>query len=257
MKFHISGFLLSACILSGCAKDHSLAPPVDSETVTVTIKVPPELIPEALEVMYRSEICKYFTRGGSGQRVELDGYHAVTTSLVRREQTDFYQARLPKDGGGRCQWHLANITFGVAYPEANRFGEGVKYGAGGGVVVKFDKNRASRDGLSQKVEGDLILKKDFYPWISERFLGGHRKAIHIRGDGGIYDSYEAPRASVIYFEPVLHSDYLSYVVQPRVKKPGNHAIITYPDGSIQADGRRWGPDFRKLQAIRLKADGKE
>ena len=103
----------------------------------------------------------------------------------------------------------------------------------------------------------MILKKDFYPWISERFLGGHRKAIHIRGDGGIYDIYEAPRARVIYFEPVLHSDYLSYVVQPRVKKPGNHAIITYPDGSIQADGRRWGPDFRKLQAIRLKAEGKE
>ena len=254
MKINISGVLLSVSILSGCATDYRLAPPADSETVAVTLKVPAELTPKAFRAMYRSVTCKYVTRGGSGQRIELDGYHPVTPLLERQGQTDLYKVMLLKDGGGHCKWHLANITFGVSYPEVNRFGEGVKYGAGGGVVVKFDKNRASRDGPSQEVEGDLIIKKDFYPWISERFIELPGKAINIRGDGDIYDVYEAPRASIIYFEPVLHSDYVSYVVQPRVKKPGNHAVITYPDGSIQADGRRWGPDFHRLQAIRLRAE---
>ena len=159
MKIYIIGILLSVVVTSGCARDKSLAPPASSETVTVTLKVPPELIPEALEVMYRSEMCKYSTRGGSGQRVDLDGYHAVTTSFVRQGQTQFYKATLPKDGGGRCKWHLANITFGVAFPDSNSFGEGVKYGAGGGVVVKFDNNRASRDGPTVDVAGDLIIKK--------------------------------------------------------------------------------------------------
>lgn len=42
--------------LSGCAKDYSLAPPVDSELITVTVKVPKELEAETMNVMYRSAI---------------------------------------------------------------------------------------------------------------------------------------------------------------------------------------------------------
>lgn len=252
--FYVAAFVFSAC---GCTKDYSLDPPADSGSITVTLKVPPELIPEELKAMYRSTTCKYSKRGSSGQEIKLDGYHPVTRSLRRQGQTDLYTITLPKDGGGRCKWHLANITFGVAYPDSNTFGEGVRYGAGGGMVVKFDHNRASRDGYTKEVTGDLIIKKDYYPWISERHLGGHRKAINIRGDGDIYDIYKAPEAQTIYFEPILHSNYLSHSDAPKVRQPGNYAVITYPDGSTQADGRQWGPDFRRLQAIRLKAEGQQ
>ena len=256
MKPYINAVLLSACILSGCAKDHGLSPPVDSETVTVTIKVPPELIPEKLKAMYRSTTCKYLTRGGSGQRIELDGYHPVALALRRQDDADLYKATLPKDGGGNCKWHLANITFGVEYPEPNVYGPGIAYGSGGGVVVKFDDNRASRDGPEQSVAGDLILKKDYYPEIYEWFLGGYRKTVSLLGAGATYSVYKAPHAREVYFEPILHSGYAVNSVGPKIKKPGNHAQITYPDGSIQSDGE-WGPDFRRLQAIRLKAEGKE
>ena len=256
MKACIIGVLLSACIMSGCAKDYSLAPPANSESLTVTLKVPPGLIPKNFEAMYRSGVCKRLARGGTGQRIELEGYHGVTLPLMRQGLSDLYKVTLPKDGGGRCEWHLANITFGVAYPESNSFGEGVLHGTGGGVVVKFDNNRASRDGPTEEVSGDLIIRKDYYPWIFESFVGGYRKSVNILGEGSIYLIYKAPRAAAIYFESVLHSSYVVHSIGPKVQKFGDYPDVLYPDGSFEPD-RPWQPSFSKLQAIRLKLEGKQ
>lgn len=243
--------------LSGCAKDYSLAPPPDSEQITVTVKVPKELAAETLEVMYRSAICKRTTRGASGQVIELEGYHGIDVQLQRQGQSDLYQASLPMDGGGACQWHLSNVMFGVAYGDPTRFGENVTYGAGGGVVVMFDHNRPSRSsGLPIKIDGDLTIKKDYYPWLSEAFLGGYRKQISLAGEGNIYLSYQALQARQVYFEPVLHSEFAVYSVQPKEKKKGNHTAFTYPGGNVVTDGRS-DPDFRKLQAIRLAVESKK
>ncbi|MBD8571707.1 hypothetical protein IFT86_22050, partial [Pseudomonas syringae] len=43
--------LIVLASLSGCAKDYGLAPPVDSEKITVTIKVPKDLKAETMLVM--------------------------------------------------------------------------------------------------------------------------------------------------------------------------------------------------------------
>jgi hypothetical protein len=41
--------IFSLCVsLSGCAKDQRLAPPLDSEQMTITVKVPQELETESL-----------------------------------------------------------------------------------------------------------------------------------------------------------------------------------------------------------------
>jgi len=131
--------------LSGCAKDRSLAPPADSEQMTITIKVPDELEPEMLKAMYRSATCKRITHGASGQRIELQGYHGIEVQLEQQGQSDLFQARLPMDGGGACQWHLSNVTFGVAYADPGRFGENVTYGAGGGgwsCLIIIDRREA-------------------------------------------------------------------------------------------------------------------
>jgi hypothetical protein len=243
--------------LSGCAKDRSLAPPPDSEQMTVTVKVPKDLEAETLEAMYRSPICKRITHGSSGQRIELEGYHAVNVQLQREGQSDLYSAKLPIDGGGACQWHLSNIMFGVAYANPTRFGENVTYGAGGGVVVKFDHNRPSLSpGLSINIDGDLTIKKDYYPWVKESFLGGYRKRVSLAGESGIYLFYQALQARKVYFEPVLHSGFLVSSVGPKVKEKGNYATFTYPDGSVEAIARAT-PNFRRLQSIRLEAEGKK
>ncbi|NWA99606.1 hypothetical protein [Pseudomonas gingeri] len=81
--------------LSGCAKDRGLAPPPDSEQITVTVKVPKE-------------------------------FEAETMS---QGQSDLYEAKLPIDGGGKCQWRLSSVIFGVVYSNPTYFGENVTYGA--------------------------------------------------------------------------------------------------------------------------------
>ncbi|MCP1446060.1 hypothetical protein J3D54_005192 [Pseudomonas sp. GGS8] len=242
--------------LSGCAKDYSLAPPPDSEQITVTVKVPKDLVAETLQVMYRSATCKRITHGASGQRIELEGYHSIDVQLQRQGQSDLYQANLAMSGGGACQWHLSNVIFGVAYGNPTRFGENVSYGAGGGVVVVFDQNNSPRGGTGIEVDGDLTIRKEYYPWVTETFLGGYSKRVSLAGEGNIYLSYQALQARQVYFEPVLHSEFAVYSVQPKEKKKGNHTAFTYPDGSVVADGRS-DPDFRKLQAIRLAAESKK
>ena len=237
--------------------DRSLAPPPDSEQMTITVKVPKELKSKTLEVMYRSSVCKRVTHGASGQRVERDGYYGYDMQLERQVETDLYTARLPMDGGGACQWRLSNVMFGVVYADPSRFGEKVTWGTGGGVVVKFDHNRAPRSsGFPIEVDGNLTIRKDYYPWLYERFIGGYERYVSLVGEGGIYVVYQAMQARKVHFEPVLHRDYVVRSVGPKVKKDGNYTAITYPDGSFVADGRA-GPDFLKLQSIRLSAEGKQ
>ncbi|WP_122860163.1 hypothetical protein [Pseudomonas viridiflava] len=135
-------------------------------------------------------------------------------------------------------------------------GEGITYGAGGGVVVVFDHNKPSRSGSSIEVDGDLTIKKDYYPWVSETFLGQYTHHVNLMGEGDIYLGYEALNAKSIYFEPVLHSRFILYSVEPKEKKKGNYTIFTLPDGSVIADGRS-DTKFHKLQAIRKAAEAKQ
>jgi hypothetical protein len=239
--------------LSGCGQDYSLSPPADSELITVTVKVPKELKTETMWVMYRSATCKSITRGSSGQRDERDGHHSVYKEFQRQGQSDLYQIELPKDGGGACRWHLANVTFGVVYADPTRFGENVTAGGGGGVVVVFDHNNSPRGGTGIKVNGDLTIKKSYYPWVKESFIGGYDKRISLAGEGSIYLSYQALQARKVYFEPVLHSDYMVSSEGTKVHSIGSFIKFTYPDGSTVADGK-WEPDFLKLQMIRTGRD---
>jgi hypothetical protein len=249
--------LLTLCVsLSGCAKDQSLAPPPDSESITVTVKVPKELVAETLQVMYRSTLCTFTDHSAFGEAYQRDGYQRTDLQLVREGQSDLYVAKLPIDGGGACQWRLSNVTFGVTYGDPTRFGEGVTYGAGGGVVVIFDHNNSPRGGADIKVEGELTIKKDYYPWIKENFLGGYRKRVSLAGEGDIYLMYQALQARQVYFEPVLHSDFLVKSEGTKVHKIGSFIKFSYPDGTTVADGRSQ-PDFRKLQAIRQAAESKQ
>ncbi|MGV6398099.1 hypothetical protein ACTUVN_004608 [Pseudomonas caspiana] len=225
--------------------------------MTVTVKIPDELEAEILEVMYRSPICKRIKYDSSGQPIELEGYHGINVKLQREGLTDLYSAQLPMDGGGACKWHLSNIMFGIAHANPTRFGENVTYGAGGGVIVMFDHDRPSlSSGLPIKVEGDVIIKKAYYPWVDEDFLGAYKKTVSLVGEGSAYLMYQALQARKVYFEPTLHSAFVIYSSGPKVKKDGNYTSYTYPDGTVVADGG-WHPSFRKLQVIRLAAENQK
>ncbi len=249
-------FLVLFASLSGCSKDYSLAPPADSEKITVTIKVPKELEAETMLVMYRSKLCTFTSRTASGEPYKREGYQKADIQPMQRGQSDLYDAKLPVDGGGACQWRLSNVTFGVAYENPSQFGDGITYGAGGGVVVAFDHNKPSRSGPRIKVDGDLTIIKDYYPWVSETFLGQYTHRVSLIGEGDIYLGYQALQAKHVYFEPVLHSGFVLRSVEPKEKKKGNYTIFTLPDGRVLADGR---PDtkFSKLQEIRMAAEAKQ
>lgn len=241
--------------LTGCAKDQSLAPPVNSEQVIVRLKVPSELKAEAMKVMYRSTLCTFTDHSAYGEPYQRDGYQHMDIEPAQQGRSDVYEAKLSKDGGGACQWRLSNVTFGVSYREPGRFGENVRFGAGGGVVVIFDDNASPRGGANIKVAGDLAIKESYYPWVSEAFIGGYRKTIYLAAEGDIYRMYKAPDAREVYFEPVLHSRFVVRSEQPKVHKKGLFSSFTYPDGSTVADGHSQ-PDFRRLEAIRLAAEKK-
>ncbi|MHC8318629.1 hypothetical protein [Pseudomonas sp. LB3P31] len=244
-------FLCMCFSLSGCAssRDRSLAPPPDSEKINITVKVPKELEVETLEVMYRSATCKRITHGASGQRVETEGHYGIDMQLQRQGDTDLYVADVPKDGGGACRWHLANVTFGVAYANPTKFGESAKYGAGGGVVVMFDQNNSPRGGAGTNIDGDVAIKKEYFPWVHESYLGGYRKRVNLAGIGHIYLKYRASSARKIYFEPVLYSEFLVASQAPKIHKIGSFIKFTYPDGSVVAESQA-RPDYYKLQTIR-------
>ena len=121
-------------------------------------------------------------------------------------------------------------------------------------MVKFDHNRAPiGSGFPIKVDGDLKIKKGYYPWVDEEFLGPYKKTVSLTGEGSIYVVYQALQARQVYFEPVLYSDFVLYSAGPKIKKDGNHTSFTYPDGSVVADGL-WHPNFRRLEAIRFNAE---
>ncbi|WP_122553169.1 hypothetical protein [Pseudomonas viridiflava] len=241
--------------LSGCAKDYGLAPPVDSEKITVTIKVPKDLKAESMRVMYRSSVCTFTGHTGNWVAFKREGYQKLDLEPVRVGESDLYEAKLPVDGGGACQWRLSNVTFGVVHKNPSQFGEDVIPGAGGGVVVVFDHNKPSRSGPSIEVGGDLVIRKDYYPWVKERFLGGHVKRVSLMGAEDIYLGYEALHAKKVYFEPVVHSDFILYSVEPKELKEGRYTRFTFPDGSVVADGRP-NSKFLKLEAIRKAAEAK-
>jgi hypothetical protein len=233
--------------LAGCAKDRSFSPPAENKYVTVTIQVGNELKVEPIRVLYRSAVCKRATYDGNFRRTDVDEYHPFDLLPQRISETDLYEVKLPKDGGGQCKWQLNKVTFDVVYADPKRFGESAVAGGGGGVVVRFYYNSAAASGIL--VKGDLSIEKNYYPWVYEGFLGGYRKRVNIFGGARLYLQYNAPSAERVFFKPVLHPDLITYSKEPKVKKEGNDPVFTYPDGRVISDGNT-EPDLDILEAIR-------
>jgi hypothetical protein len=248
-----------ACLLifgsvGGCAKDLSFSSTPGGEKVTITVKVPKDLITDSMHVMYRSSICKRIAHDSNGRPEPLDGYNGYEMELKRAGNDDTFTAQLFVDGGGPCEWHLSNVRFGVSYPVPNVLGEDVIEGAGGNIIVVFDHNNPQlQTGYSWTAEGpDLNVVKDYYPWIHESYIRGHQKWAMLADEEGGTFTYEAREARNIYFEPVLHRDYVVRSAEPTKHKRGDYITFVYPDGTKQFDGRAV-PDFEKMQNIRLKA----
>lgn len=250
-----AAFIALFVSLSGCVKDYSLAPPPGSEQITVTMKVPEELEAMAMRVMYHSSICKQPALDVYGGRFELDRSQLTDIQPVRQGQTNIYEAKVPMNGGGACQWRLGNVLFGVVYSDPSLFGENVTYGAGGGVLLIVDSDKANHRDSYITAEGDLTIKNDYYPWLSEPFPKAHGKQINLAGGNSIYWVRRGAQVRQVYLEAVLHSGFLVNSEGPKDSMITSTIKFTYPDGTIESNGRRL-PDFQKLQVLRLSAERK-
>lgn len=244
--------------VSGCARDYSMVPSPSGEQVKVVIKIPEELEATPLRVMYRSAICERVTHDGDGRPEKLEGYNSIEVKLSPQNNGSLYEANLFISGGGPCEWRLSNVLFEVSYRVPNRFGENVSSGGGGGVIVKFDHNDAQRrtSGLIKVKGTELTIIKDYYPWVKESCSRGYTKRAGLAGEAKSYLYYEAREARGVYFEPVLHSDYVVSSIKPKKHKIGDFIAFQYPDGTVESDGRS-EPNFKKMQEIRLKAESKK
>ncbi|MBB4822704.1 hypothetical protein HNP29_006123 [Pseudomonas alcaligenes] len=245
------------CLLAsqaGCAQlmNQDLSPPPGGETVSVSVKVPKDLAADSMKVMYRSVKCPITRSDGNGGRYEIDGAKEIEVEPQRQGITDIYEAKLPRDGGGACQWKLSNVTFGVRFWNTEPFGENIEPISGGGIIVVFDGNPPQRISMygAAEVSGNLRVRKHYYPWVSESFLGGYRKLVRPFTQGDLFLTYVALRAKEVFFEPAVHNEIVVYSVGPKIKKKGNYTQFTYPDGSSVADGSS-RPNFKILEEIRL------
>lgn len=240
--------------LSGCAKDRSMNPSPDGEKVEIFIKMPEGLGLRSMRVMYRSAVCQRVTYDGDGRPERVDGHNGFEVPLQKREG-DMYGTELFVDGGGPCQWRLSNADFGVKYRMPTPFGEKVIPGSGGGVVIVFDHNNPQRRVSSTiNVTGaDVRIVENYYPWVSESFIGGYVQRVRLSGRGGSYLTYNAVEARNIYFEPVLHRSYVVKSIAPKKPIVGEFPKFYYPDGTVESE-RQNKPSFEKMQKIRLKAE---
>ncbi|WP_177409917.1 hypothetical protein [Pseudomonas sp. S09G 359] len=247
-----SGVALLLFSLNGCAQNQTFSPAPGGEEVSITVKVPQNLAADPMRVMYRSEKCPIKRSGANWSTYEEDGYLSTTVLPQQQGRSDMYEVKLPINGAGKCQWQLSNVTFGVTYNNTTHFGENVRGGPGGGIIVMFDQRLPQQRSAFQppiEVNGDVLIRKDYYPWINEQFIGKHEKVAWLVGAGEIYLYYRAPRARQVVFEPLLYADHVVYSVGPKVHKKGNRNQYTYSDGSVVMGGS--DPSFKKLQAIRL------
>jgi hypothetical protein len=213
--------------ISGCAKDYGMNPPPDGEKVEIVIKMPEELEPKPMRVMYRSSVCRSVVRDASGRPEQLEGHNGYEVNLIRQGAGDLYKAELYINAGGACDWRLSNVVFGVRYPVPNRFGEGIESGLSGSVIVVFDHNNAQlRVPGSQVVDGrNLRVVKDYYPWINESFITGYVKSAELAGEAQGFHMFKARQARSIYFEPLVHSQLVVTSKEPATHKLG--AFLTF------------------------------
>lgn len=246
-------FLVLPFALSGCEDHYALAPPRDSEMVTLSVKISTGLAVRPIQVIYRSSRCLRDAVYADGTRYKIPGYQNMQVQPVRMAGSDIYEHKVSVEGGGACEWRLSNVMFGVVVDNPARFGEGIVFGSGGRVVVRFDNNNAPIGGGDIAVEGDLMISKDYYPWIKERFVGGYRNSVSLLGAGPSHEAYQALQARRVHYEPTLHLVFPVRSVGPKVKRPGYHTQYFYPDGTTEVH-RTGRPDFKKLQSIRRNTE---
>ncbi|PHM45005.1 hypothetical protein Xmau_01210 [Xenorhabdus mauleonii] len=164
--------LLAVFFIQGCAQSGSFSPPINGENIHFTATLPDELEALPISAMYRSKICRKERRTANMKSYFVPDFHHATYPLSIG-QSNQVEVNVPKEGGGKCDWKLSNITFEVKLKDTSTIAPLIKKNFGFDTTFVIDGNAPQVfDGGYIKKTGDLNEDITLFPLLSERFLGG-------------------------------------------------------------------------------------
>lgn len=228
-----------------------LSPPANSERITVSFRVPEGITLLPLGGLYTSSECTNTNFSAGGNTYQAHATTGVSLPFVSQGDGNLMSVSIAKDGGGRCRWKLSSVGVSFRVSEANPLANGKKvidtsydfdllgYGSSGGSFGM---------GRRKDVSGDLDIKTDFFPMITQ-FNDNDISLAFFGGDTRLQQwvrSFSITDTRYIAIEPVVHLDKVVNLVAP--DKTDNWVAI-YPDGSNNEVPYIF-PDYEKLLSMK-------
>lgn len=197
--------------------------------------------------MYRSEKCTRTRTSGSGKSYEVPGFNSAGYPLTVTATGDV-TADIPVSGGGYCDWQLSNIKFEVRLKNPQTIDPEITKNHSFKTIFITDNNAPQAfNGGYIPHQGDFNESLLLFPFISEYFLGGHKKTIEVIGESDTL-TYRLSGTDNVHLTVNYESDMFSYWTGVKEKKEGNKTVITYPNGEEERESESY-PDYKKLLKI--------
>lgn len=248
----INVIVLTIAPLCGCGDntDQTLSPADNARRVSVSFRMPEGITLMPMQVLYRSEKCMDKSYNSSFESYPVRGYNGFTQPFVRQGMGDLWQTSIAINGGGPCQWLLNSlrVSFSIAgniqlvkgkeVIETSYIFDFGDYGLSDGYGT----------GKAKEVSGDLDLKTDFFPMVTNhidnttslKLFGGNT------GPEKWRRRFRLRNTQIILIEPVIHFDKVVTLTPPDA--PGK-LTATYPDGSSEKIPHIY-PSYEKLLSMK-------
>ncbi|MDC9604690.1 hypothetical protein [Xenorhabdus griffiniae] len=243
--------LLAVFFIQGCAQSESFSPPVNRENIHFMATIPDELDALPLSAMYRSEICRKERRTANMKSYSVPGFHRATYPLSIG-QSNQVEVSVPKEGGGRCDWKLSNITFEVKLKDTSKIDPLINKSFGFKTTFVIDGNAPQEfDGGYLKINGDLHEKIILFPLLTKLFLNGKEFSFDLIGKHDPL-TYKTGTAKNINLNYIYIKQMLSVWTD---RKNNDRPFMTYPNGDIVYGEVR--PEYKKLMGILESRNSKQ
>ncbi|WP_446471215.1 hypothetical protein [Xenorhabdus stockiae] len=255
MKFLCNKRVLSSLIalffLQGCAQSDSFSPPMNGEAVHFTATMPDELDALPISAMYRSEICRKERRTANMKSYSVPGFHHATYPLSIG-QANQVEVSVLKEGGGKCDWKLSNITIEVRLKDTSKIAPLIDNNFGFRTTFVIDSNAPQEfDGGYLKINGDLHEKIILFPLLTKSFLSRNENSFYLIGKGSPL-TYKIGTAKNINLNYLYIKEMLSVWTG---RKNNDMPFMTYPNGDIVSGEVR--PEYKKLMGILESKNSKQ
>ncbi|MCG3462053.1 hypothetical protein L7G72_09360 [Xenorhabdus bovienii] len=243
--------LLAVFFIQGCAQSGSFSPPVNGENIHFMATIPDELDALPISAMYRSEICRKERRTANMKSYSVPGFHRATYPLSIG-QSNQVEVRVPKEGGGKCDWKLSNITFEVKLKDTSTIAPLIDNNFGFNTTFVIDGNAPQEfDGGYLKINGDLHEKIILFPLLTKSFLSRNESSFYLIGKEDPL-TYKTGKAKNINLNYIYIKKMLSVWTG---RKNNDRPFMTYPNGNIVYGEVR--PGYETLMGILESRNSKQ